>query len=47
VTVLAVELLPDKPARRLGVDEQAVEVEQEPSDCHAGSLPEWRFSAST
>ena len=47
VTVRAVELLPDEPGGSLGVDEQAVEVEEEPADCHAVSLPEWLCSAST
>ena len=47
VAMLAVELLPHQPGGSLGVDEQAVEVEEEPADCHAVSLPEWRFSAST
>jgi hypothetical protein len=47
VAVLAVELFPDEPGGSLGVDQEAVEVEEEPTDCHAVSLPEWRFSAST
>src|SRR3954466_7583115 len=38
VAVLAVELLPDEPGRSLCVDEQAVEVEQEPPGCHTLSL---------
>ena len=46
VAVLAVELLPDEPGRSLGVHEQAVEVEQEPLDCHAVSLPD-RFTPRT
>jgi hypothetical protein len=46
VAVLAVELLPDEPGRSLGVDKQAVEVEQEPLDCHAVSLPD-RFIPRT
>jgi hypothetical protein len=47
VPVLAVELLPNEPGGSLGVDEQAVEVEEEPADCHTVSLPEWLCSAST
>src|SRR5437870_2530984 len=47
VAVLAVELLPDEPRGSLGVDEQAVEVEEKPADSHAVSIPEWLCSAST
>src|SRR5205814_8432002 len=47
VSVLAVELLVRKARGRLRVDQETVEVEQEPADCHGVSLPEWRSWAST
>src|SRR4051812_37707691 len=47
VPVLAVQLLVRAARRRLGVDQETVEVEQEPADRHGVSLPEWRSSAST
>src|SRR5205823_9114778 len=47
VTVVAVQLLVREARRSLCVDEETVEVEQEPADCHGVSLPEWAFSAST
>src|SRR5205814_7824959 len=45
--VVAVELVPDEPGWALRVDEQSVEVEQQPADLHGVSLPEWRSSALT
>src|SRR5256885_7737576 len=37
-SVVAVELLVGEPRRRLRVDQETVEVEEEPADCHGDGL---------